>query len=88
MGPVFLSPLPPGLACLDLLLLAAQILFMIRIFLQDQVEAGALLQVVTLGTMLAASIDGADTDGAAIQPPPASAPGAFGLGEKPLQTPA
>ena len=81
-----LSPLQHGFACLDLLLLAEQILFMIRIFLQDQVEACALLQIGTLGTMLAASIDGADTDGASIQPAAASSPRAFGMGQKPLQS--
>jgi hypothetical protein len=85
MGLVPLSPLPHGSAFLDLLLLAAQTLFMIRIFLQDQVEACALLQVGTLRTMLASSIDGADTDGASIQPAAASAPRAFGMGKKPLQ---
>ena len=69
-----------------LLLQAEQMLFMIRIFFQDQVEALALRQVGTLRTMLAPPIDGADTDGTAIQPPPASAPRAFGMGEKPLQT--
>ena len=63
-------------------------LFMIRIFLQEQVKALALRQVGTLITMLVPPIDGADTDGAAIQPPPASAPRAFAMGEKPLQAPA
>jgi hypothetical protein len=58
---------------------------MIRIFLQDLVEALALLQVGTLITMLAPPIDGADTDGTQIQPPTASAPRAFVMGEKPLQ---
>jgi hypothetical protein len=85
MGLVPLSPLPHGFAFLDLLRLAAQILFMIRIFLQNQVEAGALLQVGTLRTMLAPSIDGADADGASIQPAATSAPRAFGMGKKPLQ---
>jgi hypothetical protein len=85
MGLVTLSPLPHGFACLDLSLLAEQILFMIRIFLQDQVEACALLQIGTLRTMLASSIDGADTDGASIQSAAASAPRAFGMGKKPLQ---
>jgi hypothetical protein len=61
---------------------------MIRIFFQDQFKAVTLRQVGALRTMFAAPIDGADTDGAVIQPPPASAPGAFGMGEKPLQAPA
>ena len=61
-------------------------LFVIRIFFQDQFKAVALRQVGALRTMLAAPIDGADTDGAAVQSPPASAPRAFGMGEKPLQT--
>jgi hypothetical protein len=71
-----------------LLLQAEQILFMIRVFFYDQFKAVALRQVGTLRTMLAAPIDGADTDGAAIQALPASAPGAGGMGEKPLQAPA
>ena len=71
-----------------LLLQAEQMIFMIRIFFQDQFKTVALRQVGTLRTMLVASIDGADTDGAAIQPPPASAPRACGMGEKPLQAPA
>jgi hypothetical protein len=71
-----------------LLLQAEQILFMIRIFFQDQVKAAALRQIGALRAMLVPPIDGADTDGAAIQPPPASAPRTFGVGEKPLQTPA
>jgi hypothetical protein len=70
------------------LLEAEQISFMIRIFLQNQVKAVALLQVGTLMTMLAPPIDGADADGASIQPAAAAAPRAFGMGEKPLQTPA
>ena len=45
MGLVTLSLLQHGFACLDLSLLAEQILFMIRIFLQDQVEACALLHI-------------------------------------------
>jgi hypothetical protein len=67
------------------LLQLEQIPFMIRIFFQDQGKAVALRQVGTLITILAAPIDGADTDEAAIHPPPASAPGAFRMGEKPLQ---
>jgi hypothetical protein len=63
-------------------------LFMIRIFFQDQFKAVTLRQVGTLRTMFAPPIDGADTDGAAIQPPPASAPRAFRMGEEPLQPPA
>ena len=62
-------------------------LFMIRIFFQDQLKASALRQVGTLITLIVPAIDGADTDGAAIQPPPASAPRAFGMGEKPAQAP-
>jgi hypothetical protein len=58
---------------------------MIGIILQDQLEAVARLQVGTLITMFAPPIDGADTDGASIQPAAASAPRAFGMGEKPLQ---
>jgi hypothetical protein len=74
-----------GFPFLALLLQAEQMLFMIRIFCQDQVKAFALLQVGTLITMFAPPIDGADTDGAAIQPTAAPAPRAFGMGEKPLQ---
>jgi hypothetical protein len=70
------------------LLQAEQISFVIRIFLQNPVKAFALLQVGTLMTMLAPPIDGADPDGALIQPAAAAAPRAFGMGEKPLQTPA
>ena len=62
-------------------------LFMIRIFFQDQVTAVARRQVGTLITLIVPAIDGADTDGAAIQSPPAFAPRAFGMGEKPLQAP-
>jgi hypothetical protein len=69
-----------------LLLQAQQMLLMIRIFFQDQLKTVALRQIWTLITMVVAPIDGADADGAAIQPPPASAPGAFGVGEKPIQT--
>ena len=61
---------------------------MIRIFFQNQAKAVALLQVGTLMTMLAAPIDSADPDGAAIQAAAAAAPRALGMGEKPLQTPA
>ena len=39
-------------------------------------------------TMFAAPIDGADPDGASIEPAAAAAPRALGMGEKPLQTPA
>jgi hypothetical protein len=83
-----LTTLPDECSSEVLLLQAEQMLFMIRIFFQDQFKAVALRQVGTLITMLAAPIDGTDTGGAAIQPPPASASGAFGMREKPLQAPA
>ena len=81
-----LIPLQDGCSPVVLLLQEEQMLFMLRIFFQDQFKPVARRQVGTLRTMLDPAIDGAYSDGAAIQPPPASAPRAFGMGEKPLQT--
>ena len=88
MGLDNLTPPQDGFFYVVLLLQAEQISFVIRIFLQDLFKAFAPVQVGTLITMPATPIDGADTDGASIQAPAASAPRAFGMSEKPLQAPA
>jgi hypothetical protein len=59
---------------------------MIRIFLQNQVKAVALLQVGTFMTILITPLNGAGPDGAAILGAAAAAARALGMGEKPLQT--